>query len=521
MYIIIIIITDTYGSTVASYSYDVDGLRQTKTVGGVEHRYVWQGNKLVSEYWGGKELEFFYDESGMPYAFSYKSSSNATPVFYYYVTNLQGDVVKIITASGTVVANYSYNAWGKLLSSSGTMASVNPIRYRGYYFDAESGFYYLQSRYYDPKICRFISADDPSLLGADGEFISYNLFAYCLNNPINRTDDSGSLSNLAKIAIGVGVIALCAAVTVATAGTGTVLACMAAGALQGAVTGAAVGAATGAAAGAITHRITTGSWEGAGQAASDGAASGFMSGAITGALTGALTSPYCFVAGTLVQTDDGTKPIEEIEAGDCVWAWDEETGEVALKPVLETYVNKTDQLVHVFVNAEEIVSTPGHPFYSPVKGWTDAVHLRAGDILVLVNGEYVVVEKVQHELLEAPIHVYNFNVEGFHTYYVSNTGVLVHNSCRGNAVRKAWKNEYNNVKSGGNGLTRSWSPAERAELIKTGKVHGYQGHHIKSVKGFPGLAGDPTNIQFLTRAEHLQAHSGNWRNITDEFFRIK
>ena len=98
-------ITASSGGTVASYTYDVDGLRQTKTVGGVEHRYVWQGNKLVSEYWDGKELEFFYDESGMPYAFSYKSSSSATPVFYYYVTNLQGDVVKIITASGTVVAN--------------------------------------------------------------------------------------------------------------------------------------------------------------------------------------------------------------------------------------------------------------------------------------------------------------------------------------------------------------------------------------------------------------------------------
>ena len=183
-------ITASSGGTVASYTYDVDGLRQTKTVGGVEHRYVWQGNKLVSEYWDGKELEFFYDESGMPYAFSYKSSSSATPVFYYYVTNLQGDVVKIITASGTVVANYSYNAWGKLLSSSGTMASVNPIRYRGYYFDAESGFYYLQSRYYDPSICRFINADSYASTGQG--FLGANMFTYCLNNPICFSDSTGT-----------------------------------------------------------------------------------------------------------------------------------------------------------------------------------------------------------------------------------------------------------------------------------------------------------------------------------------
>ena len=92
-------------------------------------------------------------------------------------------------------------------------------------------------------------------------------------------------------------------------------------------------------------------------------------------------------------------------------------------------MNQTSELVHVFVGGEEIVTTPTHPFYSPVKGWTDAAQLRAGDILVLVNGEYVVVEKVQHEILESPINVYNFQVAGDHTYYVSNIGVLVHNGC--------------------------------------------------------------------------------------------
>jgi hypothetical protein len=153
----------------------------------------------------------------------------------------------------------------------------------------------------------------------------------------------------------------------------------------------------------------------------------------------------CFVAGTMVLISEGTKAIEEIEAGDYVWAWDEKTEEVALKQVVETYVNETSELVHVFVKGEEIITTPSHPFYSPVKGWTDAVHLRAGDILVLVNGEYVVVEKVQYEILESPITVYNFQVADYHTYYVSNTGVLVHNSCNHNnewaKERKTnWKN---------------------------------------------------------------------------------
>ena len=75
-----------------------------------------------------------------------------------------------------------------------------------------------------------------------------------------------------------------------------------------------------------------------------------------------------------------------------------------------------------------------HPFYSPVKGWTSAIDLRAGDILVMLNGEYVVVEQVQHELLESPETTYNFEVEGFHTYYVGNTSVLVHNKCGDNPL---------------------------------------------------------------------------------------
>ena len=183
--------------------------------------------------------------------------------------------------------------------------------------------------------------------------------------------------------------------------------------------------------GTVTYRITIGSWKGAGQAALDGAATGFMTGTITGAIQGGINSPYCFVAGTTVLTAAGAAAIETIEVGDYVWAWDENTKDVALKQVVETYVNETDELVHVFVNGEEIVTTPAHPFYSPVKGWTDAVHLRAGDILVLVNGEYVVVEKVQHELLESPVKVYNFQVEDYHTYYVSDSGVLVHNLCNG------------------------------------------------------------------------------------------
>ena len=137
----------------------------------------------------------------------------------------------------------------------------------------------------------------------------------------------------------------------------------------------------------------------------------------------------CFVEGTMVLTAEGLVAIECIAVGDMVIATDLETGETAEKEVKNTFVNETEELAHVFVDNEEIVCTPGHKFYAPERGWTSAIKLRAGDKLQLVNGEYVTVEKVQHELLEEPVKIYNFEVEDFHTYYVgTDLQVLVHNN---------------------------------------------------------------------------------------------
>ena len=181
------------------YSYDMAGIRDSKTVktlnndnqvtDTVTYKYLTLSGKVMRQTWedeDGEEqvINFSYDNSGRPYAFTYEGDT------YYYVLNQQGDVIRIVNENGVTKAEYQYNAWGKILGTTGELAEVNPLRYRGYYYDTETGFYYLQSRYYDPAIGRFINADSKAATGQS--FIGYNMFAYCRNNPTSRVDSKGT-----------------------------------------------------------------------------------------------------------------------------------------------------------------------------------------------------------------------------------------------------------------------------------------------------------------------------------------
>ena len=136
---------------------------------------------------------------------------------------MQDDVLAIVDAANNVVGNYTYDAWGKVLSVTGEIAEINPIRYRGYYYDTETGLYYLNSRYYDPEIGRFVNADG-ELSGNGGSILGYNLFAFCFNNPINMEDSMGQwpkwLSGALNIVSGVAQMVAGAALGVFTSWTG-------------------------------------------------------------------------------------------------------------------------------------------------------------------------------------------------------------------------------------------------------------------------------------------------------------
>ena len=173
-----------------AYTYDKNNLRSSKTVNGVEYSYTYAGDKLMRQSWAGNELYFFYDASGNPTALWYEPENGST-VVGYYMLDQQGDVVRMEDANGNVLASYSYDPWGKIISATGSLAEINPLRYRGYVYDQETGFYYLQSRYYDPAISRFLNADGYAVTG-EGDVLGYNMFAYCNNDPVNKSDTDGT-----------------------------------------------------------------------------------------------------------------------------------------------------------------------------------------------------------------------------------------------------------------------------------------------------------------------------------------
>lgn len=245
----------TKGSTTLSFDYNDEGIRTKKVVNGVEHTYYLSGSQIEAEKWGNNLCIYIYDAEGAPIGMQYRNSSMAKDVFYtfWFEKNLQGDVIAVYNDSGVKVLVYTYDAWGNIYSTIWTnstgnniYAQYNPFRYRGYYYDSELEMYYLQSRYYDPAIGRFINADK-YLAGIDGDFRGYNLFAYCLNNPVNMSDPTGNWSIWSQIFTVVAIAAItvaAVAATVATCGAAAPALAVAGGGIIGGITASTVATAS-------------------------------------------------------------------------------------------------------------------------------------------------------------------------------------------------------------------------------------------------------------------------------------
>ena len=191
--------TDVNESLNVSYTYDANGLRGSKTVNGVKSDYLYLDGKLVYEKKGDVDIYYNYDSYGNFAGMKWYDAAG-TAYALYALTNAQGDVLGLYNGNGELKIAYTYDTWGKVLSETDAQGNpltgnlieyskLNPFRYRGYYYDSETGLYYLQSRYYNPEIGRFLNADGYVTTGQG--LLSYNMFAYCLNNPVMYKDETG------------------------------------------------------------------------------------------------------------------------------------------------------------------------------------------------------------------------------------------------------------------------------------------------------------------------------------------
>jgi len=296
------------------FKYNVAGLRtykdHQKKINGEDTRYEsyyqWLGDKLLSEtrttttnseenghtviHTKTDTLDYIYGVDGMV-GFTLNKDKH-----YYYVKNLQGDVTKVISQSGETVAEYKYDAWGNILESSGELAETNPIRYRGYYYDIETGLYYLKSRYYDSQVGRFLNMDEINILDESKAFINgLNLYSYCNNNPVMNVDHDGR--RWWRWLVAAVVIVAAVALTVVTAGLaapiagvlgGGLVGTIIGGAVVGAIGGAVMGAAISIASQGVSNGFNNINWSEVGRDA--------LVGGIAGALTGGVFSAGSFGA---------------------------------------------------------------------------------------------------------------------------------------------------------------------------------------------------------------------------------
>ena len=408
----------------------------------------------------------------------------------YYRTDEKQSITEILSTTGKTESIITYDEYGKIENPEEAGKSGNIFAYTGHVYEESTGLYYAKARYYDGETGRFLSMD--SYQGNIQNPSTLNPYIYASHNPFKYMDPSGHILVETVAKLGTGALFDMGMQLVAnyyfnekTAGNFKAsfdkidwLQVTASGvqslftfrskSLTAAITGLGD---------VIVNWMKQGKKYSCGKALRD-FAFGFLSdlaaryvckygkkavakgmekmgvnSAKIKKLTGIdlassksgtkakrkykkvskvkVSAGACFVAGTLIKTREGSKYIEDIRCGDYVLAQDPDTGEVAYKEVVETFVRETDRTVHVKAGEVEIETTREHPFWVEGKGFVQAGNLQCGDALRLATGEEAKVEGVWEEVQDKKVPVYNFEVADYHTYFVSELGVLVHNTCSG------------------------------------------------------------------------------------------
>ena len=447
--------TESGTTNVETYAYDWEGNRISKTTNGVVTKYLVDSNGLaqvLEERDGDGNLLAYYT-----YGNDLISQTRGGVTSYFQYDGL-GSTRRLTDEDGNVTDTYIYDAFGNILNRTGT--TQNSYMFAGEQYDANSGFYYLRARYMNPATGNFITMDPYS--GSLYDPTSLHKYLYANASLVNFIDPTGYFSipemmasfELDSIISGIRCTALSALRNAAIGSlSGAIFGGIDAGIggrniIEGVMSGSISGAAFGALATFSSLKPllgilgVKGGIEGVVAAIEEGnytlaawRAATTIS-AIVALKKDLFNKSACFTEETLIFTSEGYKQIKDIEVGEEVYSRNPDAGEQGLKRVLNVFVKDIKELVHLKVREREIKTTLEHPFWVEGTGWVDAGDLKPGDRLVMYSGEILEVEEVFVEYLDKPIKVYNFEVEDWHTYFVSDYNVFVHNAeCGGKSGR--------------------------------------------------------------------------------------
>ena len=365
---------------------------------------------------------------------------------------MRESTINVVGKDGASQKTYSYTDYGETIEQ-GENNFYNEICYGGGVYDKTTGLYYLNARYYSPENGSFLTQD--TYRGSRSKTETLNLYGYCAGNPISYTDPSGHwIWGVVGTAMG-AYDGYKYAKKKGYKGW-KMYASIAGGAALGAVNPFKIFKMAKSGYKAYkavkytkkarnvyknTKRVVKVKAKPKATVVAKKQVKSKTKVSKTKKSTRVVKKQTksvskraaCFTAGTKIHTKDGFKAIETIKAGDYVWSENPETHEKALKKVKKIFVREKDSVVRLSINGEAIETTNEHPFYVEGHGWTNASDLKVGDKVRLEDGTAGIVEKAKHAALDNPVTVYNFEVEDFHTYYVSEQKVLVHNTCAATA----------------------------------------------------------------------------------------
>lgn len=475
------------------YHYNAANVRTAVYEQGVTTRYVVNPNAYYSQ------VLMETDEQDQPkayyiYGLGLVGLEQADGSYRTYHQDRRGSTIALSNLAGDVTDQYAYGIYGELVSREGD--TPNPFLFNGRdgVMTDNNGLYYMRARYYNAEIKRFINRDVISGTIAAGQTL--NRYAYVNGNPISYVDPFGlardgdtGMSNLDKLQLlldfggflpGIGI-----AIDITNAGIS-----LARGDLEGAAlnAGAAIPIVGDAAKAAkITSKAVR------------------VENKLVKNAEKLVEACNCFSAGTKVLTDEGEKNIEDIEVGDKVLSKDEESGEVAYKEVTATFNHETDEIYKIHVGGQTIESTFNHPFYVKDKGWAFVKDLKVGDLLVQSDENTLMIDSI--ELLHKHVTVYNMTVDEFHTYFVSDLGIWVHNTnfCPDNGIGKTL-------------LPGEGKVGTYQDLIDAGtRGDNITPHHMPSAKYMETTAGVHKNDGVSMNMEQPTPGSGGRHRLTETY----